>query len=136
MSLATEINGIKLANPTLLASGVLGVSKASLHNVINNGAGGCVIKSISLEARSGHPGPNVISFEAGLMNAVGYSNPGVKEAKEEFSGLKELGAPVVASIIGQDVDEFAKMAEELLPGDFAAVELALSCPHTPGFGGD
>lgn len=134
MDLSTTINGIELANPTILASGILGVSRASLQNVIKHGAGGCVIKSISLKPRSGHPGPNVISFEAGLMNAVGYSNPGVKEARQEFTNLKELKAPIIASIIGQDAKEFAQMAERFLPGDFSAVELALSCPHTPGFG--
>ncbi len=134
MDLSTIINGIRFSNPTMLASGILGVSKSSLKNVIEHGAGGCVIKSISLEARSGHPGPNVISFEAGLMNAVGYSNPGVKQAKKEFAGLNELNAPIIASIIGQDAEEFAQMAEKLLPAEFRGVELALSCPHTPGFG--
>jgi len=134
MDLSTSVTGVKLKNPTLLASGILGVSRASLQNVIKNGAGGCVIKSISLEERPGHNAPNIISFEAGLLNAVGYSNPGVQDAKKEFVNLKKLDAPIVASIIGKDADEFAQMAEQLLPGEFSAVETVLSCPHTPGYG--
>ncbi len=134
MDLSTSVAGVKFNNPTLLASGILGVSRASLQNVIKNGAGGCAIKSISLEERPGHNAPNIISFEAGLLNAVGYSNPGVEQAKKEFVNLKKLGAPIVASIIGKDSDEFARMAEQLLPGEFSAVETVLSCPHTPGYG--
>jgi dihydroorotate dehydrogenase (NAD+) catalytic subunit len=134
MDLSTSVAGVKFKNPTLLASGILGVSRASLQNVIKNGAGGCVIKSISLEERPGHNAPNIISFEAGLLNAVGYSNPGVREAKKEFVNLKKLDAPIVASIIGKDADEFSQMAEQLLPGEFSAVETVLSCPHTPGYG--
>ncbi|MFH1367419.1 MAG: dihydroorotate dehydrogenase [Patescibacteria group bacterium] len=134
MDISTGIGKLKLKNPTLLASGILGVSRASLKNAIANGAGGCVIKSISLEERPGHNAPNIIAFEGGLMNAVGYSNPGVEEAKKEFIDLKSLGAPIVASIIGKDTDEFAEMAAKLLPGEFSAVEAVLSCPHTPGYG--
>jgi len=134
MNLSTSVAGVEFKNPTLLASGILGVSRASLQNVIKNGAGGCVIKSISLEERPGHNAPNIISFEAGLLNAVGYSNPGVEQAKKEFVNLKKLDAPIVASIIGQDADEFAEMAEQLLSDEFAAVEAVLSCPHTPGYG--
>ncbi len=134
MSLKTNIAGLKLDNPTILASGILGVSRASLKNVIANGAGGCVIKSISLEERPGHAAPNIITFEGGMLNAVGYSNPGVEEAKKEFSNLKKLDAPIMASIIGKDADEFGEMAERFLSDDFSAVEVVLSCPHTPGYG--
>jgi len=74
------------------------------------------------------------SIEGGFMNAVGYSNPGLKTAKEEFQNLKEVGVPVIASIIGKDADEFAFMAENFLSDEFAAVEVVLSCPHTPGYG--
>ncbi|MFA6098963.1 MAG: dihydroorotate dehydrogenase [Patescibacteria group bacterium] len=134
MDIKTKIAGLKLKNPTILASGILGVSRSSLQNVVKNGAGACVIKSISLEERAGHKAPNMITFEAGMMNAVGYSNPGVEEAKKEFTKLKELDAPIIASIIGKDENEFAQMAEKLLPGEFSAVEVVLSCPHTPGYG--
>jgi len=132
--LDVEFCGIKLKNPTVLASGVLGVTRASLKNVVENGAGAATIKSISRESRKGHNNPIIITWEAGMMNAVGYSNPGLKAAKEEFTGLNEVGAPVIASIIGQDAKEFAYMAKNFLTDEFAAVEIPLSCPHTPGYG--
>lgn len=135
--LKTTLCGIQLKNPLILASGILGVTKASLKNVAANGAGAMVIKSISKDPRKGHNNPILITFEAGMMNAVGYSNPGLEEAKKEFVNLNDVGAPVFASIIGTVADDFAYMAKNFLGMDnkeFAAVEVPLSCPHTPGFG--
>lgn len=132
--LRTDICGIRLDNPTILASGILGVTKASLANCIRNGAGAVTMKSISKEPRKGHNNPIIITFEAGMMNAVGYSNPGLLEAKKEFSDLHEVKGPVIASVIGTTPEEFAQMVRDFVTDDFAAVELPLSCPHTPGFG--
>jgi dihydroorotate dehydrogenase (NAD+) catalytic subunit len=134
MSLKTDLCGMKLENPIVLASGILGVTKASLKRVADSGAGAVTIKSISREARKGHE-PPIIATEGDVMiNAVGYSNPGIDESKKEFSKLSDVGVPVIASIIGKDADEFAWMAEHFLTREFAAVELPLSCPHTPGYG--
>jgi len=134
MTLGIELCGIRMNNPLILASGILGVTKASLGNVVRNGAGAVTIKSISRDPRKGHSNPIIITYEAGMMNAVGYSNPGIESAKEEFRDLSGVGAPVFASIIGKDPDEFAYMAKNFLTSGFAAVEVPLSCPHTPGFG--
>ena len=133
-NLSISFLGNNFSNPTVLASGILGVTKSSLRNVVRNGAGAVTIKSISKEPRKGHNNPIIITFEAGMMNAVGYSNPGLVEAKRELTGLTEVGAPVFASIIGTTPDDFAYMAKEFLTDDYAAVEVPLSCPHTPGFG--
>jgi dihydroorotate dehydrogenase (NAD+) catalytic subunit len=134
VNLETDLCGIRLKNPTVLASGILGVSRSLLSEVIRNGAGAVTIKSISLDAREGHRNPSIIAFEAGLMNAVGYSNPGVAGAKKEFADLKTLGAPVFASVIGKETGDFARILEEIRGMEFSAVEIPLSCPHTPGFG--
>ena len=132
--LGVKLCNIKLENPTILASGFLGISKESLVRVANSGAGALTIKSVSKEERIGHNNPTVITFEAGMMNAVGYSNAGLKESKKEFSNLKEIKVPVIASIIGTTKDDFSYMAKNFLSNEFAAVEIPLSCPHTPGFG--
>jgi len=69
-----------------------------------------------------------------MLNAVGYANPGAEEAAREFAGIDALPIPVLASAVGRDAEEFAAVVAGLMPCGFAAVELALSCPHTPGFG--
>jgi dihydroorotate dehydrogenase (NAD+) catalytic subunit len=132
--IAVKLCGMRLSNPFILASGILGVTKDSLKYVAANGAGAVTIKSVGLEQRKGHEPPILLTEGGVMINAVGYSNPGIEEARKEFSGLRDMGVPVIASIIGKDADEFRRAAQAFLPGEFAAVELPLSCPHTPGYG--
>ncbi len=133
-NLSTDLCGIKLPNPTILPSGFLGTSRPLLKRVADNGAGAVTIKSVGLTHREGHKNPTVVTFEAGMLNAVGYSNPGVDEIAREFSESKEVDAPLIASVIGTDADEFVRVIEKLSDTRFSAIELPLSCPHTPGFG--
>lgn len=134
VDISVELAGINLENPTVLASGVLGLSRDLLVRLADCGAGAATIKSVSPEPRKGHNGPTVIACEAGMLNAVGYSNPGMDVAAEEFDGIDELDMPVFASAIGQNAEEFASVTARLMPCGFDAVELPLSCPHTPGYG--
>jgi dihydroorotate dehydrogenase (NAD+) catalytic subunit len=134
IDLSVELAGIQLDNPTVLASGILGLSNELLQRLAQSGAGAATIKSVSPEPRKGHNGPTVISYEGGMLNAVGYSNPGMEAAAREFDGIDELNMPVFASAIGEQADEFARVAERLMPCGFSALELPLSCPHTPGYG--
>jgi dihydroorotate dehydrogenase (NAD+) catalytic subunit len=132
--LETSICGIQLRNPTVLAAGILGVSKTYFGELIDNGIGMITIKSISRLEQTGHASPCVLPYEAGLINAVGYPNPGLEAALEEFGDLQGIEVPVVANIIGKNADDFDYMSKNFLPYDFSAVEMVLSCPHTPGYG--
>ncbi|MFH1182489.1 MAG: dihydroorotate dehydrogenase, partial [Candidatus Woesearchaeota archaeon] len=134
MDISTKLGKLKLSNPTVLASGILGVTKASLANVARNGAGAVTMKSVTVEARAGHHAPIILTYEGGMLNSVGYSNPGIKEARREFTNLKAVGVPVIASITASSTKDFAYLAEQINDMGFAAVEAVISCPHTPGFG--
>lgn len=134
VDLSIQLCNLTLRNPTILASGILGTTKALLKRVAGNGAGAVTIKSVSREPREGHKNPTVITFEGGMLNAVGYSNPGVDAAAREFSCLQEVNAPVIASVIGTQKEDFARVVEGLSGAKFSAIEIPLSCPHTPGFG--
>ncbi len=134
INLSVNVCNIQLTNPTILASGILGTTKALLKRVAQNGAGAVTIKSISVEPREGHKNPTVITFDAGMLNAVGYSNPGVVAAAKEFAGLQDVGVPIIASVIGTQKEDFARVVAGLSGSKFSAIEIPLSCPHTPGFG--
>ncbi|MCB7128474.1 MAG: dihydroorotate dehydrogenase [Candidatus Brocadiales bacterium] len=134
VDISTEISGIALKNPTVLASGILGTSNALLQTVAGAGAGAVTTKSISLDPMPGHNNPVTVGFEAGLLNAVGYANPGLHAAAQEFSNPGAVGVPVIASVIGRGVGDIVKVVEGLWSQGFAAIEISLSCPHTPGFG--
>jgi dihydroorotate dehydrogenase (NAD+) catalytic subunit len=132
--LSVDLAGLSLRNPTILASGILGSDKASLRKVADGGAGAVTIKSITLEPRSGHPNPTVVQVEGGFLNAVGYSNMGLENAKYEFAGASSVGVPVIASIVAEDAEGFELLADEFSSMEFSAIEAVLSCPHTPGLG--
>lgn len=132
--LETELCGLKLKNPSILASGILGVSRASVSYAAKNGAGAVTIKSLTSDRRKGHPAPIILTYEGGMLNSVGYSNPGIDNVADEFGDLKSVGVPVIGSITGTDVRDFSALAEKITTMDFAAIEVVLSCPHTPGYG--
>lgn len=132
--LKVSLFGQTLRSPLILASGVLGTTRSLLRRVGELGAGAVTIKSISVAPRTGHPNPTVLSFGPGMINAVGYSNPGVERALEEYGDLSDVPCPVIGSIIGQDLDDFRAMAKAFSALDFAAIEIPVSCPHTPGYG--
>ncbi|MBD3210621.1 dihydroorotate dehydrogenase [Candidatus Micrarchaeota archaeon] len=136
-SLECEFFGRKLKNPIILASGVLGMTRESLERSCNSGCGTVTTKSLSMEPRKGHEGPNIVETECGLLNAMGYPNPGIEEGLKEFSGWKRE-EPLIISIVGKDRKEFSALAETIEnQGDelnASAVEAVLSCPHTPGYG--
>ena len=57
-SINTEVAGIKMKNPTMLASGIMDETGASMRRIVEAGAGAVVTKSIGIAARPGYPGPD------------------------------------------------------------------------------
>lgn len=128
--LETEIAGLHLKNPTILASGIMGSTGSSLMRIARDGGAGAVVtKSVGMEARKGHSNPTVIEVEGGLLNAVGLSNPGIHEFKGEIETAKKGGVPVIVSVFGFTVDEFADVAVNAQEYGADAIELNLSCPN-------
>ena len=82
--LNVDFCGVKMKNPTRLASGVLGVTASSLIRVAKSGAGAVTMKSVGPIERTGHNNPTVIDLEFGLLNAVGLPSPGYKNMDEEM----------------------------------------------------
>ncbi len=129
-SLSVDLGLMKLANPTMLASGILGYSAKMLAQVEKNGAGGVVMKSVCLKPRRGYANPTVVQASAGLVNAVGLPNPGIEEFTKEIKETKSmLSIPVVASVFGFSVDEYATVSRKAVSAGADAVELNVSCPH-------
>ena len=134
--LATEIAGLKLANPTMLAAGVLGLTGSSLRKVAEAGAGAIVTKSLGLRPREGCSNPTVAQVDCGLLNAMGLPNPGVSHFGEEMREVKETGVPIIVSIYGFSSEEFAKAAEVAVNVGADALELNVSCPHVEETGAE
>ena len=130
MDLTTELAGIKLRNPTMLAAGILGISSSLLQRVYEVGGAGCVItKSIGPTLRPGYSNPCVIEVEGGYLNAMGLPNPGISAFVEELIELRQLKIPTVVSIFGDDEAKFAEIGKTMEENGALAVELNVSCPH-------
>ena len=107
--------GFKLANPTVLASGILGYTGDFLQRVSESGAGAVVTKSIGIEPRAGYPNPTVVQVEAGLINAVGLPNPGVNDFAEEITYAKTVvKVPLIVSVFGYAAEEYAAAAAKVV----------------------
>jgi dihydroorotate dehydrogenase (NAD+) catalytic subunit len=132
--LSVEFAGIKLPNPTILASGILGVSGEILIRASRAGAGGVVSKSFNRMGREGYRNPSFIEVKGGFLNALGIPNPGMEEMREEVETASKQGARVIASVFGFDAEEFAEAAAMGEKGGAIAVELNVSCPHVKEVG--
>ncbi|MBW2977712.1 dihydroorotate dehydrogenase [Candidatus Woesearchaeota archaeon] len=130
VDISTILCGIRLENPTILASGILGTTGASLVNVLNHGAGAVTSKSIGLEERKGHPNPVFIEWEKGFINAVGLSGQGIEESVEEIKyAVENSESPVIASIFASNVKEFGVVAKEISKAKPNFIEVNISCPN-------
>ncbi len=127
--LSVEFAGIKLPNPTILASGILGVSGEIMIRASRAGAGAVVSKSFNVKGREGYRNPSFIEVQGGFLNALGIPNPGMEEMREEVETASKAGVSVIASVFGFDADEFAAAAAMGEKSGAIAVELNVSCPH-------
>jgi len=131
--LSLELCGVRLRNPTVLASGILGLSEDLLIRVGNAGAGAVVTKSCGLEPRAGYRNPTIADWGAGLINAVGLANPGVEATAAEIRTakrvLKPQGVAVIASIFAESVWDFGTVAEKISEAEPDLIEVNISCPN-------
>jgi dihydroorotate dehydrogenase (NAD+) catalytic subunit len=133
LDLSAEICGVRLPNPTVLASGILGLSSEVFERLARNGLGAITTKSVSLQPRAGYKNPVVVDFGPGLINAVGLSNPGVEVMVDEIRSararLAPLGVPVIASIFANTIYDFGTLARYISEGEPDLIEANISCPN-------
>lgn len=132
-TLATSIGPIKLERPTILASGVLGISLEVFNRIYKAGAGAVVTKSLSKEPWEGYPNPTIFGVKGGgWINAVGLSNPGATNFAKMISSNKDV--PIIVSLVGSIEDDFEFMIKQFENISVTAYELNLSCPHVAKVG--
>ncbi len=132
--LTTDICGVEFRNPLMLAAGIMGSNASSMNWILKSGAGGVVSKSFSLNPHPGYVNPTTVAVDGGIINAIGLSNPGVENFKEELVKINREGNVVIASIYGATPDEFAELVGEV-QGLVDMIELNISCPHAmDGYG--
>ena len=133
LKLSVKIDEITLRNPTMLASGILGISQSIFERLYHENIGGIVTKSISVEPMKGYPNPTIIPLSGGsYLNAVGLSNPGVNAFSKELSQNENI--PIFISLVGSSEKDFAKMIKVFDSLNIIGYEINLSCPHVSKMG--
>ena len=122
-----------MERPTILASGILGISLDVFERLYRAGAGAVVTKSLSKEPWDGYANPTIFSVKGGgWLNAVGLANPGAGNFAKMISSNNEV--PIIVSLVGSVEDDFDFMVRQFENCKVSAYELNLSCPHVAKVG--
>ncbi|HEY1883011.1 MAG TPA: dihydroorotate dehydrogenase [Candidatus Cybelea sp.] len=136
VSLETDIGGLRLSHPTLMGSGCYGSGDEFAPFVDQTAIGAIVLKSVTRLPRLGNPTPRLVRTPAGMLNAIGLQNPGIDwYVERELPKYAGRACPLVGSVAGFSVDDYAYVCERLAADDaIAAVELNISCPNVASEG--
>lgn len=130
--LRTQLGALELSSPILVASGTFGAGREGSQFIDLSRLGGIIVKSMTLVPWQGKPTPRMCETPSGMLNAIGIQNKGVDHfISEDLPWLVKKKATVFASIAGNTVEEFVKVADKLRTGarGIAAVEVNISCPN-------
>jgi dihydroorotate dehydrogenase (NAD+) catalytic subunit len=129
--LSVQIGALRLRNPILAASGTFGYGIEFAHLVDLNRLGGFVTKGLSREPMEGAPAPRLCETAAGMLNAVGLQNVGVRAfVAEKLPVLRKFDVPVLANVFGYAIEDYAEVIRILEDADgLAGYELNISCPN-------
>ena len=130
MTLGVRIAGLELKTPLVGASGLFGYGSA-YGNLVDYAAFGAIVaKTITLNPREGNGPPRVADVGSGILNSIGLENVGSEAFVREELPRVALPCKLIASIGGETVDEYAKVASVLkgAPG-IDAIEINVSCPN-------
>ena len=139
--LSVTLGRLRLPNPILVASGTFGYAREMEGYVDFQSLGGIIPKTVTREPRIGNPPPRTVETASGMLNSIGLDNDGIDTFIEKhLPYLLRLPTAVIANIAGTSVDDFASMAERLVPfasenlglRALAGVELNISCPNVSG----
>ncbi len=137
MNLSVNLSGVKLDNPIIAASGVIGYGY-EFNDIFDIGILGSIsFKGTTAEPRFGNPTPRIAETDSGMLNSVGLQNPGLSAVlSQELPRLFEVyKKPVIANISGFSTDEFVTLAAAFDKVEqVGIIELNISCPNVHGGG--
>jgi dihydroorotate dehydrogenase (NAD+) catalytic subunit len=129
--LDVNLPGLNLKNPIMPASGCFGFGREYSQFFDLSRLGAIMIKATTVEPRFGNPTPRVAETSAGMLNAIGLQNPGLKKVfSEELPWLDQFDVPIIANIAGSTEEDYVAVAAEISKApNVHALELNISCPN-------
>lgn len=133
--LRTDLAGLALRNPVILAAGTAGYLD-EFQDAVDLGRVGAVIgKSITRLPRDGHETWRIIESDAGMLNAVGLANMGVEHWTRDVAPTiakrtAEKGMVAIGSISGFSIEDYVAVAAAMDGAEgLGAIEINVSCPN-------
>jgi dihydroorotate dehydrogenase (NAD+) catalytic subunit len=126
-----NMHGLELSNPVMVASGTFGYGTEYQSLVEIQRIGAICSKGITVRPRDGNPPPRIAETPAGMLNAIGLQNVGLRAVVRDKAPIwARWSVPVIANISGESIGEFEELAGTLdgVPG-IAGLELNISCPN-------
>jgi dihydroorotate dehydrogenase (NAD+) catalytic subunit len=131
--LTTQLAGMTLQNPVILAAGTAGLLDEMQDVLDLSRVGGVTTKSITRLPREGNATWRIIEHRAGMLNAIGLANPGFEEyEKHVLPRAARVPAAVIGSVAGFSIDDYvvvAAMFDDWHDRGIKAVEINVSCPN-------
>lgn len=129
--LRTNLAGLELSNPVMLAAGTAGYLDEMGDVLDLRRIGAVVTKSITAKPRDGNATWRIIESRGAMMNAVGLANMGVDAFMRDLAPrAASVPTKVVGSISGFSIDEYVAVAAAMDGVDaIEAVEINVSCPN-------
>jgi len=131
VDLSVNLNGFKLKNPVLTASGTFGYGEEFADFIDLNRLGGFVVKGTTLLPREGNDYPRMAETPMGMLNAVGLQNKGVEYfCSQIYPTIKHYKTAVIVNLSGSQISDYVAGAAALNELDnIPAIELNISCPN-------
>ncbi len=127
------IAGVEMASPVIAASGTFGYGVEFEEILSLDRIGAFVTKGLSREPMAGNAAPRIVETTAGMMNAIGLQNMGVRAfAAQKMPKLRTIrGVVVIANVFGFSVEDCMEVVRVLNDTEGVAMyELNASCPNT------
>ncbi|NMA24583.1 MAG: dihydroorotate dehydrogenase [Clostridiales bacterium] len=128
--LTVNFAGIPFKTPVVVASGTFGFGREYGELFDLSLLGGICVKGLTLTERPGNPPPRIAETPMGILNSVGFQNPGVDAfIKHELPFLRQYDTNIITNISGNTVEEYCRMAEKLSEAKVNLIEVNISCPN-------
>ena len=136
IDLSSEICGIRLENPFLLSSSVVGSNYEMCKRALKSGWAGISVKTISLiNIEESSPRFSTLKLSdkkfLGFKNIEQLSEHSIEENMEMIKKLKKEfpNKIIIASIMGKDKEEWIYLTKRVTKAGADLIELNFSCPN-------
>ena len=128
--LSVNLNGFKLKNPIMTASGTFGYADEFEDFLDVSKLGAIVTKAITINPKKGNEGERIFETQKGMINRIGLENVGIKEfIDKNLPVLKEKNINFIMNLAGSSFEDYIETAKIAQNAKIEAIEVNVSCPN-------